>query len=130
MVLPRSMRIKGYKSFEYIHKTGIKYNSTSMLIKVAVSNSHLIREKSFQKKNINTCRCAISISNKVSKKAVIRNRLRRLFHEHLKLRLLKSATLQNHWILISLRPNALDKRSKNLLEEVDQLLHKAELKNA
>ena len=130
MVLPKTMRIKGYRSFDYIHRTGVRYNSTSMLLKIAKARNDLIQKKDPLSKPTSSCRCAISISNKVSKKAVIRNNLRRILHEHLKLRLLNEANSKNNWILISLRPNSLDKGHATLLKEVDKLLFKAGISNA
>ena len=129
MVLPRSMRIKGYKSFDYIHKSGIRYNSSSLLLKVAKAKPNLIKSKIQGLDSKDSCRCAVSISNKVSKRAVIRNQVRRIFHEHLKLRLLNQSRFQRNWILISLRPSSLDKGVPNLLKEVDNLLYKASLSN-
>ena len=86
MVLPKSMRIKGYKCFDYIHKTSNKFNTNLMLLKVAKANTRLIKE--FNGKNhLSNLRCAVSISNKVSKKAVVRNKIRRALHDHLKARL-------------------------------------------
>ena len=89
----------------------------------------MLTEKSGKEEIHTSCRCAVSISNKVSKKAVIRNRVRRLFHEHLKLKLMDTKTAQDNWVLISLRPNALDKGAEILLKEVDKLLFKAGLTN-
>ena len=128
MVLPKSMRIKGYKCFDYIHKTSNKFNTNLMLLKVTKANTRLIKEFSGRSQERN-CRCAVSISNKVSKRAVIRNQVRRIFHEHLKLRLLNQSRFQRNWILISLRPSSLDKGVPNLLKEVDNLLYKASLSN-
>jgi len=73
------------------------------------------------------CRCAIVISSKVSKRAVVRNRLRRLFHSHLRLRL---ETLDQHagrWLLISLRSDASAVDPAQLLKECDSLLTSAGL---
>ncbi len=130
MVLPKEMRIKGYKSFNYIHKSSKRYNSSSILLKVAPSNKNLIHSEDVTKERCYSCRCAISISNKVTKKAVTRNRIRRILHEHLKLRLVnqKSNSFEN-WLLFSLRSNASDKSLESLLKEVDYLLFKAGLSN-
>ncbi len=125
MVLPKPMRINGYKCFDYIHKKGVRYNSSSIFIKVAPANPSLINNKSIKDRSINSFRCAVSISNKVSKRAVVRNQFRRIFHEHLQKRLLKLKTSKEFWILISLRPSSLDKGPVILLREVDKLLSKA-----
>ena len=124
MVLPKEMRLKGYKCFEYIHKSSKRYKSPSMTLKVSWRNPNLINENA-PYSGENSCRCAISISNKVSKKAVVRNRLRRLVHNHLRLRLFKKSKFMNRWVLLSLNPKCLGKEPNLLLEECDKLLLEA-----
>ena len=124
MVLPKEMRIKGYKCFDYIHKASKRYSGPSMTLRVSRANPNLINGEIPHSKYI-SCRCAISISNKVSKKAVIRNRLRRLVHSHLKIRLFKKSKHINKWALLSFKPRCLDKEPKLLLEECDKLLLEA-----
>ncbi len=95
-----------------------------MLLKVADSNPELL--KKIDTKNLNQeIRCAISISNKVSKKAVIRNKVRRAFHEHLRNKFNTSSFEHKKWLLISLKPGSLNKSLYNLLKEFDKLLSKA-----
>ncbi len=126
MVLPESMRLKGHKCFDYLHRSGIRYHGSLMVLRVVKAKPILI--KSNQKKGIfRSCRCAVSISSKVSKKAVIRNRLRRLIHNHLRIRLLNVTEHCERWALISLKPSSSMKEIAPLLEECDRLLHKAGL---
>ena len=73
------------------------------------------------------CRCAVVISSKVSKRAVRRNRLRRLLHGHLRKRLEQRPELAGRWLLISLRPEAGATDPTQLLEECDSLLRSAGL---
>tara|TARA_B100001029_G_scaffold96211_1_gene78997 strand:+ start:383 stop:682 length:300 start_codon:yes stop_codon:yes gene_type:complete len=68
---------------------------------------------------------AISISNKVSKKSVIRNKLRRLFHHHLKSSLSKIYFDDEMWAFISLKPSCMQNSNSTLLKECDKLLIKA-----
>tara|TARA_B100000945_G_scaffold227133_1_gene183790 strand:+ start:72 stop:371 length:300 start_codon:yes stop_codon:yes gene_type:complete len=97
-----------------------------MVLRVTNSN------KKPQVKQINSnirpsIKCAISISNKVSKKSVTRNKLRRLFHHHLSKRLSKIEVDNEVWAFISLKPSCLKIPYINLLEECDKLLIKAGL---
>ncbi len=126
MVLPRSMRIRGHRCFDHLHRTGVRYQSSSMLLRIAYSRNSLLK---LQRRHLpqDSCRFAIAISNKVSKKAVIRNRLRRLIHNHLKFRLLKKKQYSNLWGLLSLKPTSLNKEPIKLLEECDQILRNAGL---
>jgi len=129
MVLPRGMRIKGYRYFDYIHKSGVRYNSSSMLLKVATFKANSIKGKPLPSRIIPSCRCAVSISNKVSKRAVVRNHLRRILHKHLKSRLLHRVNFKDNLLLLSLRPCSLERSHQTLLKEVDILLSKAGLPN-
>ena len=72
-------------------------------------------------------KCAISISNKVSKKSVTRNKLRRLFHQHLSNRLSSINNSYEIWAFISLKPSCMNNPNETLLEECDKLLIKAGL---
>ena len=124
MVLPKGMRLKGHKCFDYIHKNGSRYKGDSMILKVSKAKEHLIKSTQNAPKAF-SLKCAISISNKVSKKAVTRNRLRRLLHNHLRERLMDNKELSNNWALLTLFPNCLEKNPKNLLKEFDKLLIQA-----
>ena len=127
MVLPCSMRLKGHRCFDHIYKSGIRYHGSSMVLRVVHASPGLMWSHNHQCTN-NDFRIAIAISGKVSKKAVIRNRLRRLLHEYLKRRLSGKNKICNNWALISLKPNSITKRNSVLLEECDTLLNKAGFK--
>ena len=97
-----------------------------MVLRVAAGDSNLLRRelRGIQER---TCRCALVISNKVSKRSVMRNRLRRLLHDHLRLRFEQRSDLAGRWLLISLRPEAAEAEPTQLLEECDSLLRSAGL---
>ena len=124
MVLPKHMRLKGHKCFDYIYKKGSRFYSPSMVLRVTNSNTklHFIENKSKIKPPV---KCAISISNKVSKKSVTRNKLRRLFHHHLSYRLSSKRTDNEVWAFISLNPSCMQNSNSDLLKECDKLLTKA-----
>ena len=124
MVLPKHMRLKGHKCFDYIYKKGSRFYSPSMVLRVTNANTKLLstERKSKIKPSV---KCAISISNKVSKKSVTRNKLRRLFHHHLSYRLSKMTPISEVWGFISLNPSCMKNSNSNLLKECDKLLTKA-----
>ena len=126
MVLPKSMRLKGHRCFDHIHKFGTRYHGSAMVIRVVRAKPGLTKFPSNQSKN-QPGKCAVAISNKVSKKAVIRNRLRRFLHNHLRERLSTSGDFMNHWTLISLKPKCIYQDPTPLIEECDRLLCKAGL---
>ncbi len=95
-----------------------------MVLRVTNANTklHSIERKSKINPSI---KCAISISNKVSKKSVTRNKLRRLFHQHLSYRLSKIEPNAEVWAFISLNPSCMKTSIVNLLKECDKLFIKA-----
>ena len=124
MVLPKHMRLKGHKCFDYIYKKGSRFYSPSMVLRVTNANTKLLstERKSKIKPSV---KCAISISNKVSKKSVTRNKLRRLFHHHLSYRLSKMTPISEVWAFISFNPSCMKNSNSNLLQECDKRLTKA-----
>lgn len=71
-------------------------------------------------------RCGVVVSGKVHRRAVRRNRLRRLLHGELMRD--PPQTPQPFWLLLSLRPGAAEADEALLLGECRQLLHKAGLR--
>ena len=126
MVLPRSMRLKGHRCFDHLYREGIRYHEPSMMLRV-VNAAPKLQKNRVIGNGINTCRCAIAISSKVNKKAVVRNRLRRIIHQHLKNRLYLNSKHSNKWALLSLKPHSSNKDPSLLLKECDRLLFKAGL---
>ena len=124
MVLPKHMRLKGHKCFDYIYKEASRFYGSSMVLRVTNANTRLnFNQIDSQIKP--SIKCAISISNKVSKKSVTRNKLRRLFHQHLTHKLSKIVTEKDVWAFFSLKPSCLKNSHSNLLKECDKLLTKA-----
>ena len=95
-----------------------------MVLRVTNANAKL-QFKRINPQNKPSIKCAISISNKVSKKSVTRNKLRRLFHHHLSYRLSKMKPDSEVWAFISLNPSCMKNSNSNLLKECDKLLTKA-----
>ena len=126
MVLPKHMRLKGHRCFDFIYKEGSRFYSPSMVLRVTNANKKLqvLRSNSNLRPSI---KCAISISSKVSKKSVTRNKLRRLFHQHLSKRLSNMKVNNEVWAFISLKPSCLKNPNSNLIDECDKLLIKAGL---
>ena len=124
MVLPKHMRLKGHRCFDFIYKEGSRFYSPSMVLRVTNANTKPL-VKGNNSKTKPSIKCAISISNKVSKKSVTRNKLRRLFHQHLSFRLSKMSYENEIWAFISLKPSCMKNSDSTLLKECDKLLTKA-----
>ena len=124
MVLPKHMRLKGHKCFDFIYKQGSRFYSSSMVLRVTKANSKLLA-KGINSKDRSSIKCAICISNKVSKKSVTRNKLRRLFHHHLSCKLSNINFENEVWAFITLKPSCMNNLNSTLLKECDKLLIKA-----
>ena len=124
MVLPKHMRLKGHRCFDFIYKESSRFYSSSMVLRVTNANTRT-QVKGNNSKNGHSIKCAISISNKVSKKSVTRNKLRRLFHHHLSRRLSKMRFENEIWAFISLKPSCMQNPNIALLKECDKLFTKA-----
>ena len=125
MALPKDMRLKGHRTFDYIHKNSVKYYGKLMTFKVARSNPEVLSSHKL-KNTSNNLRVAISISKKVSKKAVERNKIRRIFQEWL----LTNIQKNNHkpyWLLVNVRSDNFCNDKKALLEEFQNLMFKSNL---
>ena len=68
MALPREMRLKGHRTFDYIHKNSLKYHGQLMTLKVARSNPQIILSHK-SRYSSNNLRIAIAISKKSLKKS-------------------------------------------------------------
>ena len=126
MALPRNMRLKGHRTFDYIHKNSLKYHGKLMTFKVAISNPEIL----LSHKIINTTgnlRVAIAISKKVSKKAVDRNKIRRMLQEWLLINIQKINNHKPYWLLVNLKFGDFYNDKNKLLEEFQNLMFKSRL---
>ena len=126
MALPKNMRLKGHRTFNYIHKNSTKYHGEFMTFKVAKSNPEILFSHKF-KNTSNNLRVAIAISKKVSKKAVVRNKLRRILQEWLIKNIQKINNHKPHWLLVNLRVGDFYNNETKLLEEFQNLMFKSRL---
>ena len=120
------MRLKGHRTFKYIHRNSLKYYGKLMTLKIATPNRQiLISHKNTD--SINKLKIAIAISKKVSKKAVERNRIRRILQENL----LKSFSNHNshkpYWLLVNLNSGYSSNYQNELLKEFHNLIFKSGL---
>ena len=126
MALPKNMRLKGYRTFNYIHKNSTRYKGELMTFKVAMSNPEILLSHKL-KNTSNSLRVAIAISKKVSKKAVYRNKLRRILQEWLVTNIEKINNHEPYWLLVNLKYVDFYNDQNKLLEEFQKLMFKAHL---
>ena len=129
MVLPQRHRLRGRGVFDYLYKHGRRTHLGALLLRVAPAAPELLRPGTQQPDSL---RFAVVISSKVSKRAVVRNRLRRRLHDdfvqscHPQSGRLR-ADLAPSWLLLSLKPSATDLGDDGLLREWNALLQQAGL---
>ena len=124
MALPKNMRLKGHRTFDYIHKNSIKYHGKLMTFKVARANPEILLSHKLKNTSENL-RVAIAISKKVSKKAVNRNKIRRILQNWL---LKNIQNINNHkpyWLLVNLKFGDFSNDKNKLLEEFQKLMFKS-----
>ena len=126
MALPKDMRLKGHRTFNYIHKNSIKYHGKLMSFKVAKSNPKILLSHKLENTSDNL-RVAISISKKVSKKAVDRNKIRRVLQDWLLTNIQKINNHKPYWLLVNLKHEDLHNDKIKLLEEFQNLMLKSHL---
>ena len=126
MALPKDMRLKGHRTFNYIHKNSKKFHGKFMTFKVAKSNPEILLSHKFKNKS-NKLRVAIAISKKVSKKAVDRNKIRRMLQEWLLTNIQEINNHNPYWLLVNLRFGDFCNDKNMLLEEFQDLMFQSRL---
>ena len=126
MALPKALRLKGHRTFDYIHKNSLKYHGKLMTLKVARSNPKILISHN-NINSLNNFKIAISISKKVSKKAVERNKLRRILQDCLLKNFRQENNHKPYWLLVNLKPGDFYNDKINLLEDFQHLISKSGL---
>ena len=126
MALPKSMRLKGHRTFDYVHNNSVKYYGELMTIKIAKPNKKILISHK-KKDNLDKFKIAIAISKKVSKKAVERNRLRRILQDSLLKNFSKKNNHKPYWLLVNLKSGIFFNNKDKLLEEFQHLILKSGL---
>ncbi len=131
MALPKANRLKSRKDFQAVFREGIRRHSDHFTLRA-------LRPSGSKKPSLDTAtsdkplpstRFGVSISTKVSKRAVIRNRIKRQITAALHGLLPK---LSPGWrVVIVVKPTAAESKcvSQEFLQELEQLLVKAEVFN-
>ena len=126
MALPKDMRLKGHRTFNYIHKNSITYHGKLMTFKVARSNPNILLTHKL-KNTSNKLRVAIAISKKVSKKAVERNKLRRILQDWLLKNIQEINNHKPYWLLVNLKVGDFCDDKGRILAEFQNLMFKSRL---
>jgi ribonuclease P protein component len=113
--------------FDRLYQKGQRHHGSLMVLRCLNAQPELLKPDP-RDHSPNSCRLAVVVSSKVSKRSVRRNQLRRLFHSHLTaaVRALPDQAC-GRWLLISLKPGSAEASDEALLGECSQLLAKAGL---
>lgn len=141
MALPRCHRLGGRSVFDYIYGAGAgqgkRLHGKNLVLRIAPPRVHCLRsalrppaaadvavaEALRRAPAATELRFAVVISRKISKRAVVRNRLRRLLHRAF----LKQVPRLRYgtWMVLSLKPAAASCSHEQVLEEWQHLLQRS-----
>ncbi len=122
MALPSQHRLRSPRSFSKVYRQGRRASSQHLAIK-ALKNP---TPDDIASKRPSSGVCfGISISRKVHKRAVVRNRLKRQLHAALRTLLPKASGAW--WVVINVRTTAVGCKYYEFLQELESLLIKLEV---
>ena len=124
MALPPQHRLRGHRLFDRLYRQGRRLHGELMVLRVLAADSSLLPPP-VPSQVPSPWRCGFVVSSKVHKRAVRRNRLRRLLQADLLNQQPVCPTPQ--WLLLSLKPGSADAEPDQLLGEWRHLLRKAGL---
>ena len=124
MALPPEHRLRGPRAFDRLYRRGRRFEGQWLVLRLLNAEPALLAAAD-RLHAASPWRCGVVVSSKVHKRAVRRNRLRRLLHEQLRSQPPQPSRPQ--WLLLSLRPGSAEAGEERLLGECRQLLHQAGL---
>ncbi|MEO0352329.1 MAG: ribonuclease P protein component [Cyanobacteria bacterium P01_A01_bin.15] len=122
MALPRQHRLRSPRSFSKVYRQGRRGSGRSLAVKALKNPSPdgcLSDERSS-----GVC-IGVSISRKVHKRAVVRNRIKRQIHTALKTLLPRAAG--DWWLVVNVRTTAITCEYYEILQELEEVLVKLEV---
>jgi ribonuclease P protein component len=137
VALPKAYRLKARKDFQAVFREGSRCHSSHFTLRAlkpscpekTVSDNTADTIKLTKCQNLASTKIGVSISTKVSKRAVVRNRIKRQITAALSQILPK---LSPGWrLVVIVKPNTAEAEcvSQQFLQELEQLLVKAEVIN-
>ena len=115
MGLPKAVRLKHWKDFQSVYQQGKRYRESNLMLRVLKDSNLLVS------------RFGIAVSQKVSKKAVVRNRIKRQIRAAIYALLPDFSPGWN--VIVVVLPSAIACKYEHFLRELKQLFNKAEIMN-
>ena len=128
-MLPTENRLTKVRDFTLVMTHGTWLNGQNITLKVF----DLVKNKSYfpKKENPETfaqqLKIAFTVGLKVSKSAVVRNRVKRQMREVIRLLLKEKRILSGYLLLFVTRPTVINKEYPAIAEEITDLLKRAKL---
>nr|WP_228048632.1 ribonuclease P protein component [Nodularia sp. LEGE 04288] len=127
--MPKANRLKSRKDFQAVFREGIRRHSSHFTLRALRPKGSKAPslDTATSEKPLSSTQFGVSISTKVSKRAVIRNRIKRQITAALHQLLPK---LSPGWrVVVVVKPTAAESKcvSQQFLQELEQLLVKAEV---
>ena len=113
MGLPKAIRLKHWEDFQAVYQQGKRYRESHLMLRV-------LRDSS-----LSVSRFGIAVSQKISKKAVVRNRIKRRIRAAIQALLPDCCPGWN--IIIVVLPSGIVCKYEHFLRELKQLFNKAEI---
>jgi ribonuclease P protein component len=128
--LPKDYRLRSRQDFQNVYKKGRRWKGKYLMVRcliqspiIKISSEETLKQGEKRAKQPYVTKFGISVSQKVSKKAVIRNRLKRQVRAAL--RELFPRITPGWLVVISLNPNASCWNYNDCLREIEHLLAEA-----
>jgi ribonuclease P protein component len=127
-MLPKVNRLWHPQDFKSVYTRGVHRKTSHLTLRALRCSPQAVKsQKTANQTTVRPTRIGISISQKVSKQAVIRNRIKRQIRAAFRQLLPK---LSSGWdIVIVVKPTALECNSDKFLQELELLLVQAEVIN-
>jgi ribonuclease P protein component len=125
VALAKHHRLQSAQSFTKVYRLGQRAGARCIAVKAFKPEKSVPGEG--QEKTFLGTRFGVSISRKVSKKAVIRNRLKRQIHTAIQQ--LLPVVKPGWWVVITVRSAGVECEYCDFLRELEQLLAKLEVIN-
>ena len=120
MGLPKVNRLINRRDFRVVYEQGIRRHSSHLILKAYASDEDNLSQGK-------ASRIGISIGKKVSKKAVVRNRLKRQIRAAIREML---PFISPGWkMIVIVKPKAIECKYEHFLRELDQLLKETKIIN-
>jgi ribonuclease P protein component len=132
VALPKAHRLRHWRDFQAVYQKGIRRSGRYLTLRglprrTSAADASTPRTLQPPNEDKPATRIGISISQKVSKKAVVRNRIKRQIRAALRQLLPK---LSPGWqLVVGVRPGAQECEYAQFLRELEQLLAEAEVLN-